>query len=134
MAVVMNPKLLESPNIMNEAKEKANQYLKIKGFNVGAYSDSKGLLAVRKNLANWYNERDGYPINEDEIYLTNGGLNSYDHVLSLLSETNDCVILPNPCYPLYESYNTANGLQSIYYTFEGLQSGQPTGDIDVTKY
>ncbi len=130
----MNPKLLESSNIMKEAKEKANQYLKIKGFNVGAYSDSKGLPIVRKNLAKWYKERDGYDISEDSIYLTNGGINAYDHIISLICETDDCVILPNPCYPLYENYNKASCVQSLFYSFEGMSSGQPTGEIEVRTF
>ncbi len=131
MAVIMNPNLLESPKIMKEAKDRANQYLKIKGFNVGAYSDSKGLPAVRKNIAKWYKERDGYDISDDSIYLTNGGMNAYDHVISLICENDEFVILPNPCYPLYENYHKGTGVHSLFYSFEGLSGGQPTGNIEV---
>jgi aspartate/methionine/tyrosine aminotransferase len=127
MAVIMNKSLLDSKEIMQEAKEKAQQYLKIKGFNVGAYSDSKGIPFVRKNLANWYYERDGYKIDEDSIYLTNGGINAYDHVISLITESGDSVLLPNPCYPIYKRYNLANSVENLFYEFECMEEGKPTG-------
>ncbi len=132
MAVVMNKSLLDSKEIMQEAKDKAKQYMKIKGFNVGAYSDSKGMPTVRKNLAAWYLERDGYKIEEDQIYLTNGGINAYDHVISLITEAGDCVLLPNPCYPVYQRYNQANAVESLFYEFEGIEEGKPSG-INVKK-
>ncbi len=126
IAVCLNSKLLESKEIMMEAKQKANQYLKVKGFNIGAYSDSKGLLLARRNIANWYLERDGYKINEDEIYLTNGGMNSYDHVASLICKPGDSIVIPNPCYPLYKRYNESNEIKSLEYNYYGIEEGNPS--------
>jgi aspartate/methionine/tyrosine aminotransferase len=132
MAVILNSKLLQSDKIMIEAKEKAKQYLKLKNFTVGSYSDSKGLPLARKNIAKWYMERDGYAIDENEIYLTNGTMNAYDHMISLICETGESILMPSPCYPLYINYNTSRGIENIFYEFEGIENGEP-GKINVFK-
>ena len=38
----------------------------------GAYSDSKGIVAARESVVAYIEERDGFPTNIDDIYLTNG--------------------------------------------------------------
>ena len=55
-----------------------------KGFNVGAYSESRGLLFLRKHIAGFFEKRDGIKINVDEMYLSNGALSAYDHALQLI--------------------------------------------------
>jgi hypothetical protein len=116
IACILNPKLLESPEILNESKIKAKSYLKIKNFSIGAYSESKGLLAARRNLVKFYMERDeGYKIDEEDIFLTNGGNNSYDHMITLIHNPGDSILVPNPCYPLYLAYNTISDLENIFY-------------------
>lgn len=120
MAIILNNKLLQSPKIMPEAKEKAKMFLKIKNFSVGAYSESKGLLEVRRSLQNWYFERDGYKIDEDLIYLTNGGNNCYEHAVSLIFNPGESILVPNPCYPIYLNFNKANNVENIFYNFENL--------------
>jgi len=69
LACVLNPQLLKAEFILKEAKEKAQKYLSIKGFAIGAYSDSRGVFLIRKNLVNnFYKKRDQDPkINEEEI-------------------------------------------------------------------
>ena len=92
LATIINPKLLESKEISPEAKEKASKYLKVPGFNVGAYSESRGQLFLRKNLAKYIERRDVFPINPDNIYLANGALNSYDHILQLIFNPGEKVL------------------------------------------
>lgn len=84
VAAIVNPKLLNSTEIMPEAKEKARKYLNVPGFNVGAYSESRGTPFVRKNLAKAIEKRDGYAIDVDSIFLTNGAMNAYDHIINLI--------------------------------------------------
>jgi len=38
----------------------------------GAYSDSKGIMAPRESVKAYIEERDGFPTEIDDIYLTNG--------------------------------------------------------------
>jgi aspartate/methionine/tyrosine aminotransferase len=116
MSCVLNDKLLTNKEIMPEAKEKAKYYLHKLNIKVGAYSESRGILGIRKNIVKIYEERDdGAKIDEDELYLTNGGNNCYDHVMTFISSPGESVLMPNPCYPLFRYYNTVNGLNNIYY-------------------
>lgn len=120
LACVLNTNLLKSDIISKEAKEKAKIYLAIKGFSVGAYSDSRGVNLIRKNLINnFYNKRDPNPkIKEDDIYLVNGSMNAYDHAINFICNPGETVILPNPCYKLFPNFNTAFGLKSIFYNVD----------------
>jgi aspartate/methionine/tyrosine aminotransferase len=113
LACVLNTQLLNADFITKEAKDKAKNYLSIKGFSVGAYSDSSGVTFIRKNLVNnFYKKRDIDPkINEDEIYLVNGSMNAYDHAINFICNPGETVILPNPCYKLYMNFNIAFGLK-----------------------
>jgi aspartate/methionine/tyrosine aminotransferase len=112
IACIMNPSLLSS--VSTYVRDKANSYLK-SGINVGAYSDSRGALLVRRNLQKWYKRRDGFAISEDEIYLTNGGVSAYDHVISLIYSPGESALMPNPCYPYFLDYNIAYGVKNIFY-------------------
>jgi aspartate/methionine/tyrosine aminotransferase len=112
IACIINPSKLSS--VSTEVREKANSYLKT-GLNVGAYSDSKGALLIRNNLAKWYKQRDGYAISQEDIYLTNGGVNAYDHVISLINSPGESALVPNPCYPLFIDYNVSYGVKNIFY-------------------
>lgn len=115
LSIILNPSLLQSKDIMEEAKIKAQSYLKIPNFSIGAYSDSKGLLYTRKKISEWYYRRDGYKINEDDLYLTNGGNNAYEHAINLITNPGDSILLPNPCYPFYINLNNSIKLENIFY-------------------
>jgi aspartate/methionine/tyrosine aminotransferase len=128
LSCLINQKLLQSDEIMPEAKQKAKTYLKIKNFSVGAYSESAGLLQVRRDLAKWYEERDeGYKIDEDSMMLVNGGNNCYDHAMNLICNSGDSILVPNPCYPLFLNYNEGNKLENLYYNLNR------NGKIDIKQ-
>jgi aspartate/methionine/tyrosine aminotransferase len=131
IATILNPKLLQSEEILPEAKEKAQNYLKIKNFSVGAYSDSKGLALSRKNIANWYYERDGHKIEEDDIFLVNGGINGYDHAVNVISNPGDSILMPNPCYPFYLNFNKCANLENVFYQFTDIEHHSQKCTIDV---
>ena len=120
LACVLNNQLLNADFISKEAKEKAKTYLSIKGFAIGAYTDSRGLHLIRKNLINnFYRKRDEDPkIVEDDIYLVNGSMNAYDHSVNFICNPGETVILPNPCYKLYPRFNTAFGLKNMFYNID----------------
>jgi aspartate/methionine/tyrosine aminotransferase len=85
---------------------------------MGAYSDSRGSLLVRKNLARWYKQRDGFNISEDDIYLTNGAVSAYDHVISVINGPGDTALLPNPCFPFFIAFNKSYGLKNGFYSHQ----------------
>jgi len=65
--------------------EKAKEYSQLKDFNIGAYSESRGVLKVRETIADHLKQRDNLKdFNVNDIYLTNGGINAYDLVLTLI--------------------------------------------------
>lgn len=60
----------------------------------GSYTDSKGIEMIRRNVAKWISERDGYDADFNNIYLINGATDGIRvcslHVLRscvLLSQT-----------------------------------------------
>ena len=38
----------------------------------GAYSDSAGVRVIREDVADYISERDGFPCNADDIFLSTG--------------------------------------------------------------
>lgn len=103
---------------MAEAKESARQYLNIPNFSIGAYSDSKGIAITRKNIANWIYKRDQIKADPENIYLTNGGLNAYDHIVSTLFKPGDGLLVPNPCHPLILQHNSCNLIENVFYDLD----------------
>ncbi len=120
LACVLNINLLNSDLISKEAKEKAKFYLSIKGFAVGAYSESRGINLIRENLIkNFYKKRDEDPkITENEIYLVNGFMNAYEHAINFISNAGETIIMPNPCDKLLANVNTAFGLKNMFYNID----------------
>lgn len=95
-----------------ESINKAEEYLK--RFRVGAYSCSKGIDIVRQNVAKKLFIRDGFSIDQDDIFLTYGGMDAYGHIIGLFNK-NETILMPSPCHPLYLSMNMCYGLKSIFY-------------------
>jgi Aminotransferase class I and II len=68
----------------------------------GAYTHSQGLLGFRKHVAEYIQNRDGYPAYPGNIFLTNGASNAIAMILQgLLASNNDAVMIPIPQYPIY---------------------------------
>ncbi|WWC63596.1 uncharacterized protein I303_106201 [Kwoniella dejecticola CBS 10117] len=68
---------------------------------VGAYTHSKGVLAIRKRVAKFIEERDGYPADPESIYLTAGASAGVSSILSIALQEGDGCLIPIPQYPLY---------------------------------
>lgn len=70
--------------------------------NVGAYSHSQGVPAIRESVAKFLGRRDGYSANAEHIFLSAGassGVNALMNVICAKPETG--VLVPIPQYPLY---------------------------------
>lgn len=108
LALVENPALLENEEALKssfgykqDAIDRAHWLLKEVG-SVGAYSQSAGAPGIRQSVADFIQRRDGFPSNQDDIYLSAGassGVNTLLHIISGKPETG--VLVPIPQYPLY---------------------------------
>jgi glutamate--glyoxylate aminotransferase len=65
MALCQAPFLMDNPHVgllfPSDAIARAKEYLAMNPGGVGAYSDAKGILGVRQEIADFILERDGYP-------------------------------------------------------------------------
>ncbi|KAG6835726.1 hypothetical protein H0H93_015283 [Arthromyces matolae] len=69
---------------------------------VGAYSHSQGVPLIRKSVAKFIEERDGFPSDPNSIFLTAGASAGVSLLLSmLLTPPSSGVLIPIPQYPLY---------------------------------
>jgi len=136
MALCMYPELLKNPGNMfpSDVLERARKILK--GFGpVGAYTHSKGSLSVRRSVADYIEERDGFPSNPDHIFLTNGASPGVQKVLQcLIQHKNVGIMLPIPQYPLYSaSISLFQGIPVPYYLDESRETGWTLNLEEITR-
>jgi len=124
LALITHPPLLETDEFPEDAKDRARAILKgCKGASVGSYSDSPGLEIIRRHVADYIAERDGYPSNWQNIMLCAGASEGIRACLKLMTNPGEGkrpgVMIPIPQYPLYSAslaeYNMA---QVGYYLVE----------------
>lgn len=78
--------------------------------------DSKGQLVARKAIAKYY---PGYVAGDEEhMILTPGTSQSYWYVFALLANADDEIIVPRPCYPLFEYIAKLCKVRLAYYDLE----------------
>ncbi|KAF9224746.1 transaminase [Gyrodon lividus] len=70
---------------------------------IGAYSHSQGVPLIRKNVAEFIKQRDGYPAYPEHIFLTGGASAGVSLLISLLISDpgKTGILIPIPQYPLY---------------------------------
>ncbi|KAG6811418.1 hypothetical protein H0H92_007526 [Tricholoma furcatifolium] len=87
---------------------------------LGAYSHSQGVPLIRKSVAKFIEDRDGYPSNPGHIFLTGGASAGVSLLLSMLITPPNCgVLIPIPQYPLYTATLAQNnGTPVPYYLDE----------------
>lgn len=78
--------------------QRAREYRDIIGpSGTGAYTHSQGILGLRKHVAEFIEQRDGYKCKPGNIFLTNGASSGIGMVLQgLLASNNDAVMIPIP--------------------------------------
>ncbi|SGZ52520.1 CIC11C00000001073 [Sungouiella intermedia] len=95
--------------------ERAKKLLKSTG-SVGAYSGSQGDATVRKSVAKFISERDGYPAKPEDIFLTGGASAAVLYLIQVLSAGKDTgFLIPIPQYPLYTASIALNNAVPIGY-------------------
>jgi len=87
-----------------DAIERAKKLNAHFGGAVGAYTDSRGSAAIRQEVADFIAQRDGYPADANNIFLTDGASVSVRYVLNaVLRDEKDSILVPIPQYPLYSA-------------------------------
>lgn len=99
---------------------RAREYREIIGpSGTGAYSHSQGILGLRKHVADYIAQRDGYPAYQGNIFLTNGASAAIGMTLqALLAQNNDAVMIPTPQYPIYSALISKLGGRQVGYMLE----------------
>ncbi|KAJ3673677.1 hypothetical protein LUZ60_005669 [Juncus effusus] len=111
---------------------RANQILSsIPGKATGAYSHSQGIKGLRDAIAAGIAERDGFPANADDIFLTDGASPGVHNMMQLLIRSeNDGILCPIPQYPLYSASIALHGGTLVpYYLNEATGWGLEISEL-----
>lgn len=103
-ALVEYPPLLEQSNLFpKDAIRRARSLLQSCNGQIGAYSHSQGIPAVRQHVAEFIQKRDdGCVAHADDIFLTAGASQGVQFVLQSLAKSEQTgIMIPIPQYPLY---------------------------------
>jgi len=76
--------------------------------------DPKGLPSARRSVAALYAER-GVALDASEIVLTASTSEAYAHLFRLLADPGDAVLVPAPCYPLFDFLARINDVALLPY-------------------
>ena len=123
LSMVVNPTLIDTPLFPKDAVDRAKKYLEGTP-DVGAYTESQGILSIREEVSKFLENRDGYPSDPNDIFLTNGASEGVRFCMQTLLRDpregfNDGVLTPIPQYPLYSALTTLlQGHQVPYYLDE----------------
>ncbi|KAL0128405.1 hypothetical protein PUN28_003583 [Cardiocondyla obscurior] len=121
LTLTVSPNLLNDPSYPEDAKARARKVLGgCKGGSVGSYSESAGIECVRKDVAQYIQDRDGgIPCDYNNVILSNGASDGIKSFLKLFNEIiNDKpsgILIPIPQYPLYSATLAEFGLAQIGY-------------------
>ena len=127
LSLVEWPPLIESGKGLfpDDILSTAQTILEKSEYGLGAYSDSKGLLFVRKAVSTFIEQRDStaeHTVKSDpeSIYLSDGASKAVQSILRLLiSGEHDGIMIPIPQYPLYSAtISLYGGVQVGYYLDE----------------
>ncbi|KAJ2525627.1 alanine transaminase, partial [Coemansia sp. RSA 1933] len=99
---------------------------------VGAYTPSLGALEVRKNVAKFIEQRDGFPADAKNICLTAGASGAVERVLDMIvSNPSVGVMIPIPQYPLYTATLAHLDARAVpYYLQEESDWQLSIGDLE----
>mmetsp|Transcript_128951 Transcript_128951/g.223719 ORF Transcript_128951/g.223719 Transcript_128951/m.223719 type:complete len:510 (+) Transcript_128951:53-1582(+) len=121
-ACVTYPELMETDVMPADVIARAKEYLAGTGGNgIGAYTESAGMLMVRKQIAEFIERRDGFPCDPDRIQLTTGASQAVNRIMSAMFTATDkegAVMIPCPQYPLYSAGATKYGAEAVYYSLD----------------
>ena len=134
--------LCDYPALLDNAKvgdlfsaasiDRARDYMNGSKLNMGAYSDSQGTAKIRKHVAEFIENRDGYDADPTNIFLTNGASSGINALFQcLIAQTSDAVMIPIPQYPIYSALATLlDGKYVGYYLDEEAGWAPSLGELE----
>jgi glutamate--glyoxylate aminotransferase len=120
LSLLMAPFLLDDPNVSSlfpdDVIQRAKKYLNAAVGGVGAYSDSKGVMVVRQEVADFIQRTTGQYSDPNNIFLSNGASDCARLLLSaLIRGPSDGIMVPIPQYPLYSAAIALYGGELVPY-------------------
>jgi alanine-synthesizing transaminase len=84
------------------------------GFN--RYMPSRGILETREAICEWYDKRFGVKFSpEKEAVATIGSKEGIAHLLFAAVGNGDCIVVPDPAYPIHQLGVVLAGGTPVYY-------------------
>ncbi|KAF2139363.1 uncharacterized protein K452DRAFT_232281 [Aplosporella prunicola CBS 121167] len=127
-SLLENPLLLEHEDVLvNSLDYKPDVIARAKKLladvqSVGAYSQSQGAPIVRESVARFIEERDGYPSDPKDIFLSAGASGGVSTLLNVIcADSSSGVLVPIPQYPLYTATLSLLNAQCVPYYLEEAQ-------------
>ncbi len=102
-----------------EVVESACKALK-KNFN--SYSDSVGIAPAIEAIKNYARKRGIEPV---DVYITQGTSEAIEFAISALVNPGENILLPCPCYPLYQAIIAKFGIEPRFYYLEEEKNWEP---------
>ncbi|XP_047127231.1 alanine aminotransferase 2 [Hydra vulgaris] len=117
LAACSYPPLIKENIFPSDVNSRAKEILSTINESTGCYSDSAGLAVVRKDIAKFISNRDGYPCNSEHLIITNGASTAVKLILELFVRENENIgiMIPIPQYPLYSATIDEFGLKQVGY-------------------
>lgn len=76
--------------------------------------DPKGLLSAREEIAFYYTEIGKY-VHPEDIFIVPSTSEAYSYLFKLLLDADEEVLIPQPCYPLFEFLAKLDMGRVVYY-------------------
>ncbi|PYI33136.1 alanine aminotransferase [Aspergillus indologenus CBS 114.80] len=125
LSLLENPVLLENPELLRtnfgypqDVIDRAKVLL-ADVQSVGAYSHSQGAPVIRDSVAKFIEQRDGFPANPQDLYLTAGASSGVSTILNIICDGPSAgVLVPIPQYPLYTATLSLLDAQCVPYLLD----------------
>lgn len=125
LSLLEYPALLEKEDVLKSAFgyksdviDRAKTLLKAVQT-VGAYSHSQGAPHIRESVARFIQERDGFPSDPKNLFLTGGASSGVSTLLNVIcANKSSGVLVPIPQYPLYTATLSLLNAHCVPYYLE----------------
>ncbi|GGM51437.1 pyridoxal phosphate-dependent aminotransferase [Dactylosporangium sucinum] len=97
------------------------------------YGDSKGLLSARRAVVQYYQQKQVYGVDIEDVYLGNGVSELIVMALQALLDNGDEVLIPSPDYPLWTASVSLCGGRAVHYVCDESNDWLPDPDDIAAK-
>ncbi|MFN4196592.1 MAG: aminotransferase class I/II-fold pyridoxal phosphate-dependent enzyme [Caldimicrobium sp.] len=94
--------------------------------NQNSYSDSVGIPEAISAIENYARKKGIEPVN---IFITQGASEAIEFAIAALINSGENILLPSPCYPLYQAIISKLGIEPRFY----ILNEEANWDIDIAS-